>query len=107
MTLRSESMPVDIEIGKTIAFIRIAQGMSQTQLGEALGVTFQQVQKYEKGRNRVSVSALIRICKVLNVGPMDIIGKHFGDETASPTSKLASEVVDLKRKLSEIRSIAA
>lgn len=50
---------------------------------------------------------MFRICKVLNVGPMDIIGKHFGDETASPTSKLASEVVDLKRKLSEIRSIAA
>ena len=107
MTLKSDSMPVDIEIGKTIAFIRIAQGMSQTTLGEALGVTFQQVQKYEKGRNRVSVSALIRICKVLGVGPMDIIGKHFSDEGASPTSKLATEVVDLKRKLSEIRSIAA
>ena len=107
MKLKKRSGQIDIEIGQTIAHIRKAQGLSQTQLGEALGVTFQQVQKYEKGTNRVSVSALIGICRALGVGPMDIIGKQFGAQEASPASKLASEVVDLKKKLSEIRSLAA
>jgi transcriptional regulator with XRE-family HTH domain len=107
MSLKSQSLPIDIEVGKTIASLRRAQGLSQTTLSEALGVTFQQVQKYEKGTNRVSVSALVRICKALGVGPMDIIGRHFGNDEPSPASKLASEVVDLKRKLSEIKTLAA
>jgi transcriptional regulator with XRE-family HTH domain len=46
---------------------RLMLGLSQTQLGEALGVTFQQVQKYEKGTNRVSASRLQRISEILQV----------------------------------------
>ena len=46
---------------------RLALRMSQKQIGEALGVTFQQIQKYERGVNRVSAARLFDICKVLNV----------------------------------------
>ena len=57
----------DRVIGGRIAALRSAQGVSQTVLGQALGVSFQQVQKYEKGRNRIGVGRLQAIADVLNV----------------------------------------
>jgi transcriptional regulator with XRE-family HTH domain len=94
----------DIDIGNAIRAVRTVAGLSQTQLGEAVGVTFQQIQKYEKGGNRLSVTALIKICKVLNVSPMEIIGPHVGQ----PSTMLdtADQVVTLKRRLSDIARIA-
>ena len=59
--------PIDIEVGKRIRSYRLATGHSQTTLADALGLTFQQVQKYEKGMNRVAPSRLeviARVCKV-------------------------------------------
>jgi transcriptional regulator with XRE-family HTH domain len=57
----------DIEVGQRIRARRMAQGMSQTELGELLGVTFQQVQKYEKGINRVGAGRLVRVGEALDV----------------------------------------
>jgi transcriptional regulator with XRE-family HTH domain len=58
---------IDKEIGIRMRSRRMAVGMSQEKLGEMLGLTFQQVQKYEKGTNRISVSRMIDIAKVLGV----------------------------------------
>jgi transcriptional regulator with XRE-family HTH domain len=57
----------DRTIGGRIAAIRAAQGLSQTMLGAAIGVSFQQVQKYEKGRNRIGAGRLQEIAKFLGV----------------------------------------
>jgi len=57
----------DIELGKRIRLRRVEQKISQAELGEQLGVSFQQVQKYEKGSNRVSASRLQQACNVLQV----------------------------------------
>jgi transcriptional regulator with XRE-family HTH domain len=57
----------DIEVGQRIRARRMAQGMSQTDLGNLLGVTFQQVQKYEKGVNRVGAGRLVRVGEALDV----------------------------------------
>jgi transcriptional regulator with XRE-family HTH domain len=57
----------DIEIGRRLQKLRIQQRHSQTQLGSKLGVTFQQVQKYEKGRNSISLYKLLKICAIFNV----------------------------------------
>ncbi|MCJ2125287.1 helix-turn-helix domain-containing protein [Methylobacterium sp. J-077] len=57
----------DRAIGSRIAALRAAQGLSQTALGHAIGVSFQQVQKYEKGRNRVGASRLQMIADQLKV----------------------------------------
>jgi transcriptional regulator with XRE-family HTH domain len=54
-------------IGGRIATIRAAQGLSQTSLGAAIGVSFQQVQKYEKGRNRIGAGRLQQIARFLGV----------------------------------------
>ena len=57
----------DVDVGLRIRARRMAKGMSQTELGEQLGVTFQQVQKYEKGVNRVGAGRLVRIAEALDV----------------------------------------
>jgi transcriptional regulator with XRE-family HTH domain len=60
--------PIDRHIGNRVRLRRIAIGISQEKLGEALGLTFQQVQKYEKGVNRIGASRLVAIARVLGVG---------------------------------------
>ena len=59
--------PVDIHVGSRIRLRRMMISMSQEKLGERLGLTFQQVQKYEKGANRVGASRLYAISKILEV----------------------------------------
>ena len=59
--------PVDTHVGSRVRLRRTMLGMSQEKLGEALGITFQQIQKYEKGSNRIGASRLQRISEVLNV----------------------------------------
>jgi transcriptional regulator with XRE-family HTH domain len=59
--------PTDLHVGKVVRMRRMMLGMSQTLLGDALGITFQQVQKYEKGANRISASRLQQIAGTLQV----------------------------------------
>jgi transcriptional regulator with XRE-family HTH domain len=61
--------PIDRHVGSRVRMRRILLGMSQEKLGEALGLTFQQVQKYEKGTNRIGASRLQQISQTLNVPP--------------------------------------
>ncbi len=59
--------PIDKHVGSRVRMRRVLLGMSQEKLGEALNLTFQQVQKYEKGTNRIGASRLQQISKTLNV----------------------------------------
>ena len=61
--------PRDAEIGKRIRALRLERGLSQTELGNLLGVTFQQIQKYENGSNRISVHRLRLTARALEVSP--------------------------------------
>ncbi len=63
----AQPAPVDVHVGSRILLRRKLLGMSQDQLAKAIGVTFQQVQKYERGANRVVASRLFEIARVLNV----------------------------------------
>ena len=58
---------IDIEIGKRLRQARVAAGLTQTELGVQLGISFQQIQKYEKGRNRIGGGRLYRIARMLGV----------------------------------------
>lgn len=64
---KKQPNPIDIHVGSRIRLRRTMLGMSQEKLGESLGITFQQVQKYEKGTNRVGASRLQNISAILNV----------------------------------------
>lgn len=59
--------PVDAHVGSRVRLRRMLLGMSQERLGESMGLTFQQVQKYEKGVNRIGASRLFQISKILDV----------------------------------------
>jgi transcriptional regulator with XRE-family HTH domain len=63
----SRPSPIDIHVGSRVRLRRTLLGMSQERLGDALGLTFQQVQKYERGVNRVGASRLFDISRVLDV----------------------------------------
>ncbi|MBR1145263.1 helix-turn-helix domain-containing protein [Bradyrhizobium sp. AUGA SZCCT0431] len=84
--------PVDKYVGSRVRMRRIMLGMSQEKLGEALGLTFQQVQKYEKGTNRVGASRLQRISEILQVpvsflfdgGPSGAVNGDGFSESGSP-----------------------
>jgi transcriptional regulator with XRE-family HTH domain len=64
---RKQPDPLDIEVGRKVRAQRLEKDMSQEKLGAALGLTFQQVQKYEKGTNRISAGRLQRIAEILEV----------------------------------------
>lgn len=72
---KSRLKPADIEAGKRLDVIRKSQNpkMSQTKLGDAVGVTYQQIQKYLSGANKLSVGRILQMCEALNCHPMDII----------------------------------
>ena len=59
--------PIDIHVGSRVRLRRTLMGMSQEKLGDALGLTFQQVQKYERGVNRIGSSRLYHLSKILDV----------------------------------------
>jgi len=63
----SRPSPIDVHVGSRIRLRRTLLGMSQERLGEALGLTFQQIQKYERGVNRVGASRLFDLARVLDV----------------------------------------
>lgn len=59
--------PIDVHVGSRVRLRRTLLGMSQAKLGAALGLTFQQIQKYEKGANRIGSSRLYRLSRILDV----------------------------------------
>lgn len=66
MSIKSPD-PTDIIIGERVRSLRLQRGLSQTNLADKIGVTFQQVQKYEKGVNRIGGGRLVRIAAILGV----------------------------------------
>lgn len=90
--------PVDKYVGSRVRMRRIMLGMSQEKLGEALGLTFQQVQKYEKGTNRVGASRLQNIASILNVPVSfffeDAPGEHQTEQGGFAEANSSSYVVD-------------
>ncbi|MCJ8323826.1 MAG: helix-turn-helix transcriptional regulator [Rhizobiales bacterium] len=71
--------PVDIHVGGRLRMRRMLVGMSQEKLGESLGLTFQQVQKYEKGTNRIGASRLYNISQILSV-PVNFFFENIPDD---------------------------
>lgn len=79
---RAGPHPVDIHVGSRVRMRRTLLGMSQEKLGDALALTFQQVQKYERGANRVGASRLFEISQILDV-PVSFFFEEMTPETAS------------------------
>jgi transcriptional regulator with XRE-family HTH domain len=76
--------PIDIHVGSRVRLRRTLLGMSQEKLGEAIGLTFQQVQKYERGANRIGASRLYDLSRVL-----DVAVSYFFDDITPVTASAA------------------
>lgn len=83
--MTKKANPIDAQVGNRVRIRRMLIGMSQEKLGDLLGLTFQQVQKYEKGVNRIGAGRLFEIARILGV-PIDF----FYDGVASSAETLAS-----------------
>lgn len=104
--------PVDVHVGKKVRYRRWMVGMTQQQLAEAVGIKFQQIQKYETGMNRISASRLWDISEALDV-PVHFFFEGFEDgvvETevsAEPTKPMEGDLMADKEALELVRSYYA
>ncbi|WFU12384.1 helix-turn-helix transcriptional regulator (plasmid) [Rhizobium sp. CB3090] len=111
---KKDPSPIDVEVGRRIRMRRRILGMSQTTLAEGLNVTFQQVQKYEKGKNRVGASRLQNVADCLDVPVsfffegVSVPVENTGEEIFSGGGDLAGflasgEGIELNRAFAKIK----
>jgi transcriptional regulator with XRE-family HTH domain len=86
--------PVDIHVGLRIRTARMAAGLSQERLGNALGLTFQQVQKYEKGMNRVGAGRLSDVAKILAVPVTFFFENRAGGDKAPMVNESLAAITE-------------
>ncbi len=84
--------PVDVHVGSRVRLRRTLLGMSQEKLGEAIGLTFQQVQKYERGANRIVASRLYQLANVLDV-PVSYFVEEISEEAANDDAEPQESLV--------------
>ncbi len=115
---RKEPNPIDVHVGSRVRLRRLLVGMSQEKLGEQLGLTFQQVQKYEKGTNRIGASRLFEVSRILGVPVQyfyeDLAETRGQDQDAAPAETdgapfvmdfvSSSEGLQLNRAFFEIKN---
>ncbi|MBI1209212.1 MAG: helix-turn-helix domain-containing protein [Azospirillum sp.] len=107
--------PIDVHVGTRVRLRRTLLGMSQEKLGEALGLTFQQVQKYERGANRIGASRLFDLGRVLDVPvsfffddmPDDAIPLPIHDAAATVEDRMASSEPDMTANQDTLEMVRA
>jgi transcriptional regulator with XRE-family HTH domain len=105
--------PIDVSIGSRLRLRRLAMGFSQDTLGRALGITFQQIQKYERGTNRIFASRLFHLARVLRVPIAYFFQGLAGGEagaaegTARPGGPEADDFGDLLGRNDSLKLIQA
>jgi transcriptional regulator with XRE-family HTH domain len=90
---KKQANPIDIQVGNRVRIRRMLIGMSQERLGDLLGLTFQQVQKYEKGVNRIGAGRLYEVSRILNV-PIDFFYEGVASEPGAPAPEAAPPVLE-------------
>jgi transcriptional regulator with XRE-family HTH domain len=90
---KKQANPIDIQVGNRVRIRRMLIGMSQERLGDLLGLTFQQVQKYEKGVNRIGAGRLFEVSRILNV-PVDFFYEGVAAQLAGNEHEGAPPVME-------------
>ncbi len=92
------------EIGQRLRFERKLRSLSQQEVGAALGVTFQQVQKYEKGVNRISVESMLHLSEKLGIHLMDAFSGNEGNEPAPHRKAVEKSELELLKSFRAIKN---
>ncbi|GBE42494.1 helix-turn-helix protein [bacterium BMS3Bbin10] len=82
--------PIDVHVGSRVRLRRMLVGLSQEKLGRSMGLTFQQIQKYEKGLNRIGASRLYKLSQILNV-PVGFFYEGMNQVEGSASPGMAEE----------------
>ncbi len=85
--------PVDVHVGRRVRLRRTLMGMSQEKLGQAIGLTFQQIQKYERGANRIGASRLFELSRILDV-PVSFFFDDMPDEVKARAGRAGQGLSD-------------
>lgn len=97
--------PLDIAIGSRLRLRRKMMGMSQDALARRLGITFQQIQKYERGANSVSARRLLEFAQVLEVSPLYFYALSEPDECQPEANRLTTQAIHLVQDFTSIGSV--
>jgi transcriptional regulator with XRE-family HTH domain len=95
-TKKRQPTAADTDVGESIRAHRLLAGMSQETLAKELGVSFQQVQKYEKGTNRIGAGRLPLIARVLNVPISDLFSRFVVGASRAVPSKLVTDTASVR-----------
>ena len=93
--------PTDVFVGRKVRESRISKGISQQRLGDHLGVSFQQVQKYERGINRIGCSKLWEISKMLGT-PIEYFFEGLGGQTVPANQSISGRTIKLAGQIDAI-----
>jgi transcriptional regulator with XRE-family HTH domain len=94
--------PVDVHVGKRLRYARLLRGTSQEELGEGIGVSFQAVQKYEQGENRLSASRLFRAAALLEQGVAFFFDDLDSGKPAGGSADFSRDELELIRHYRQI-----
>jgi transcriptional regulator with XRE-family HTH domain len=94
---RKHDALIDKKIGSVIRMQRVKLGITQSRLGEALGLSFQQIQKYENGSNAVASTRIPELCRILEISPNDLFG--VSDSIDGEVLRLGPWALKTARKL--------
>ncbi len=94
---RPEDIEIDQQIGQRLKERRLLMGLSQTALADGLGITFQQLQKYEKGHNRIAAGRLYGCAQLLDVPPEYFFEGLEGSDSGTPDETRSDEAMKLAR----------
>jgi transcriptional regulator with XRE-family HTH domain len=95
---RRRDFLIDRKLGSVIRMQRVKLKMSQTELGDALGVSFQQIQKYERGKNAIASTRIADLCRALQITPNELFGVNA---KLGELSKLSSWTMRIALRLEE------
>jgi transcriptional regulator with XRE-family HTH domain len=98
---RKRLVSADVKIGSKLKKIRVMMGLSQTDLAKMISISFQQIQKYESGVNRISASTLFEISKILNISPV----AFWDEETLLDGLEVINFTSDIKELLKAYDSL--
>jgi transcriptional regulator with XRE-family HTH domain len=96
---------IDVEVGRRVRVERIERGISQTELGNRIGVTFQQVQKYESGVNRISIGRLTKIGRLFGVDATYLLGASHHKRSANIDPRERAKSSEAMRMLGRIGAL--
>jgi transcriptional regulator with XRE-family HTH domain len=103
---RKRSTADDKVIGANLRHIRISRGMTQEALAHELGLTFQQVQKYEKGVNAIASSRVSALCRILRIVPSDLFDGLLGNAKPEPVEPMSAGAARMASRINTLSPAA-